>query len=193
MAPIYSSFSLPPDRMSYCTWLERIFSTSAYVERQEFSVPGHVRVESYLLAPLNGFVVHNRVRLWCSLSVFPVFFSFATGIWYCFITPMTLPLLRYKKYPHDDRACIYPASIMALKRAYITHNLAYIRHVLHPEVLTEMQNVITFLITAMSPAWLPGWWILYVTKKADSREERGRGTKRMALYSLDTLTYLLPH
>lgn len=52
------------------------------------------------------------------------------------------------KYPHDDSMCFYPTSIVSLTQIYITHNLTYIRHVLHPEVLTEMQNAITFLIIA---------------------------------------------
>ena len=68
------------------------------------------------------------------------FFSFFTSVSYHIV--LSSLLLFHKNIPRDDSVCIYPASVTTVTQTYIKRNLTYIRHVWHPEVLTEIQNVI---------------------------------------------------
>lgn len=111
------------------------------------SVPGHVRVESCVLIH-NDEIARVCFAPYCTNLMFIVIFQNIPFLL------LRLTLLRpcSPTVTHGDSLCIYPTSIVALTQTYIRHNLAYIRHVLHPEVLTEMQNVITSLIVAARPA-----------------------------------------
>lgn len=89
------------------------------------------------------------------------------------------------KYPNDDKVWIYPTATVALTQKYVTYNVTYIRRVLHPEVLTEMQNAI------MSPI-VSAVFHIYITQQTGCPQDEGREGRETGSTSLNTFTYLLP-
>lgn len=135
----------------FCTWLRESWVICSEME------------------PLLNDIVMHRVSLWCSLSVFPVF-SFSPSLGSHTVTfpwRSSSSTVASQKYPPDDKVWIYPTSTVALTQIYITYNLTYIRRVLHPEVLTEMQNVIMSLIICAV-------FHIYITQDAGCLQEEGR-------------------
>lgn len=95
--------------------------------------------------------------MWCTELLVFVVYCFHSVLFVTFLHWRLIPLRPLLSYCisakislFDDSMCVYPTSIIALTQIYITPNLTYIRHVLRPEVLTEMQNVIMSLIVAVA-------------------------------------------